>query len=81
MMREKSGLDRSTRYQLAEAYMAVQREYEDQGVIPSAHKTTLTRHYDFWVNLGAIHLGLLSASLSIILIFIVVNYLLHILPS
>ena len=80
MSRDSLKLDQATRDELVHAYITVQRTYEEKGSIPKDSGTILTRYQELLETLGAVHLGLLVAVLSIHLVFIVVNYLLHLTP-
>lgn len=81
MSRESTKLSRATREELVQAYLAVQKKYEEQGVIPKKQETILTRHQPLLERIGAVHLGLLVAALTLLFNFIVINYLLHLQPS
>ncbi len=81
MNRSNLNLDQATRDELVHAYIAIQRTYEEKGSIPKDSGTILTQHQELLETLGAVHLGLLVAVLSIVSNFILVNYLLHLLPS
>ncbi len=69
------------REDLVKAYLYVQQKYEDEGQIPRDRGTLLSRYRSFWETMGAIHLGMLIAVVSIWLNFIVINFLLHLPPS
>ncbi|NNE64207.1 MAG: hypothetical protein HKN34_08990 [Gammaproteobacteria bacterium] len=73
-------LDQATRDELVRAYIAIQQIYEEKGSIPKDSETILKRYQGLLETLGAIHLGLLVASFSIVLNFFIVNYILHLLP-
>ena len=81
MSQESLKLDSATRDELVLAYMAVQKKHEEQGVIPKQQETTLTRYQPLLEIMGAVHLGLLVAAISIVFNFILINLLLHLLPS
>lgn len=81
MSRARRKLDRASRDELVQAYLTVQRKYEEQGAIPKGRETLLSRYRHLWETAGAIHLGLLVAALSILFNFILVNLLLHLPPS
>lgn len=81
MSRSAEYLDQGARQELLRAYLLAQRKYEDEGRIPLDRGTILTRYRRFWEALGAIHLGLLIAIMTIVLNFIIVNMLLHLAPS
>ena len=80
MSRGNLNLDQATRDDLVHAYIAIQRAYEEKGSISKDSGTILTRYQGLLENLGAVHLGLLMAVFSIVFNFILVNYLLHLLP-
>jgi len=74
-------LDEATREDLVLAYLSVQKRYEDQGVIPKAQESLLSEHKLLLEKMGAVHLGLTVAAFSILFNFVLVNLLLHLLPS
>jgi len=80
MSQENLKLDQATCEELVQAYMVVQQKYENKGVIPKDPGTILTQNQQLWERLGAVHLGLLTAALSIVFNFILVNLLLHLPP-
>jgi hypothetical protein len=80
MSRDNLKLDQATRDELVHAYIAIQRTYEEEGSISKDSGTILTRYRKLIETLGAVHIGLLVAVLSIHFVFIVVNYLLHLTP-
>jgi len=81
MSRDKLKLDQATRDELVHAYIAIQQAYEEKGSISKNSETILTRYQGLLETLGAIHIGLLVAVLSIVSNFILVNFLLHLPPS
>ena len=80
MSRDNLNLDQATSDELVHAYMAIQQVYEEKGSISKGSGTLLTRYQGLLETLGAVHLGLLIAVTSIVFNFILVNYLLHLLP-
>jgi len=80
MSRDNLKLDQATRDELVHAYIAIQQTYEEKGSISKDNGTILTRYQGLLETLGAVHLGLLIAVFSIVFNFILVNYLLHLLP-
>jgi hypothetical protein len=79
--RPKQLHDPRVRERLADAYLYVQQKYEDEGRIPRDSGNVLSRHRALWETLGAIHLGMLVTAVSIVMNFIVINFLLHLPPS
>ena len=80
MSRDSLKLDQATRDELVEAYIAIQRTYEEKGSISKDSGTILMRQQELWETLGAVHIGLLIAVFSIVFNFILVNFLLHLMP-
>lgn len=81
MSKGNLNLDQATRNELVDAYIAVQQSYEEKGSIAKDSGTILKQNQDLLEILGAAHLGLLVAVISIGLNFVVVNYFLHLLPD
>ena len=81
MSRDNLNLDQATRDELVHAYIAIQRTYEEKGSISKDGGTILTKHQELLETLGAVHIGLLVAVLSIVSNFILINFLLHLSPS
>lgn len=82
MSKGNLNLDQAARDKLVHAYMAIQQTYEENGSISKDNeKTILRQNQRLMETLGAVHLGLLVAVLSILSNFILVNYLLHLLPE
>ena len=81
MSRDNLKLDQATRDELVHAYITIQQSYEEKGSISKDSGTILTRYQGLLETLGAIHLGLLVAVLSIVFNFILINFLLHLPPS
>jgi len=81
MSRDNLKLDQATRDELVDAYIAIQRTYEEEGSISKDSGTVLTRYQGLLETLGAVHIGLLVAVVSIVFNFILVNFLLHLTPS
>ena len=73
--------DLRLRQHLAQAYLDVQRKYEDEGRMPRGGGTVLTLYRVFWEIVGAIHLGILITAISIVMNFILINFLLHLAPA
>ena len=73
--------DPEVRESLADAYLYIQQKYEDEGRIPRDPGNVLSDHQALWEKLGAIHLGLFVAAFSIVVNFILINFLLHLPPS
>ena len=67
--------------ELSQAYLAAQEKYEAQGAIPKDSDAVLSGYRQVWEIMGAAHLGLLVAIISILLNFIVVNIIFHLPPS
>jgi len=80
MNRSNLNLDQVTRDELVHAYIAIQQSYEERGSISKDSGTILSRYQRLLEILGAVHLGLLIAVFSIVFNFILVNFLLHLLP-
>ena len=81
MSTDNLNLDQATRDELVQAYMTIQQIYEEKGSIPKDDGIILTRYQELLETLGAVHLGLLIAVFSIIFNFMMVNFILHLLPS
>jgi len=81
MSRDNLNLDQATRDELVHAYIAIQRTYEEKGSISKDSGTILTKHQRLLETIGAVHIGLLVAVLSIVSNFILINFLLHLPPS
>lgn len=73
--------DSHLREDLVTAYLYVQQKCQEEGTIPVDKGNILSRNRGLLEIIGAIHLGLLLAVLSILMSFIVINYLLHLQPS
>ncbi len=72
--------DPQVRESLADAYLYIQQKYEDEGRIPRDPGNVLSKHQALWETLGAIHLGMFVAAFSIVMNFILINFLLHLSP-
>jgi len=81
MNRDNLNLDQATRDELVDAYIAIQQTYEENGSISKDSGTILTQYQKLLETLGAVHLGLLIAVFSIVFNFLLVNFILHLLPS
>ncbi len=69
--------DNTAREVLLETYIQVQDEQEKLGHLPDSSDNFLSRHSTLLQMTGAIQLGLLTASLTILLDFIVLRMILH----
>ncbi|MGE0859325.1 MAG: hypothetical protein AB7P42_09475 [Gammaproteobacteria bacterium] len=79
--RSKHVRDPRMRESLADAYLYIQKKYEDEGRIPRDSGNVLSSHQALWETLGAIHLGMFVAAVSVVMSFILINFLLHLPPS
>ena len=73
-------LDPDVRDELAAAYIDLQETCEAQGLIAPRPGSLLSRHRHLLEILGAIHLGLVTSALCILVNFLVVNFMLHLPP-
>jgi len=78
MSNDEVTTDATVRQILLETYMQVHDEQEKLGRLPDSSDNFLSRHSTFLQMIGAIHLGLLIASLTILLNYIVLRMILHI---
>ena len=69
------------REELVNAYLHVQQQYEDEGQNPKDEGTVFSRYRGLWETMGAIHVGLLVAAVTLLLNFIVINIIFHLAPS
>ena len=81
MSRDNLKLDQAARDELVHAYTTIQRTYEEKGSISKDNGTILMQYQELLETLGAVHIGLLVAVLSIVFNFILINFLLHLTPS
>jgi hypothetical protein len=62
---------------LVDAYISVQRELEESGVIPGANKDWTRRLRGLLIALGGIEIGFIIAGFVLLANFVVVNMLFH----